>query len=342
MQQIDDLVAARAGQHPHHAEVDHADAVVGQEQDIAGVRIGMEIAVFQHHAQHRVGTACRQQLGIEPAGTQPVRGNARHADDFLLHVDAVIGEFPIHLGDLHQRVVGKVARELVDIARLLGEIEFAFQRATELRDDLHRVVAPGIRHFAFQQFGRVFQNAQIGPDHPLDAGTAHLDDNRRAVLERGAVHLRDRGGRQRHRIELGKHVVGITLEGLHQAGVQHFVRHCRHLAVQFLEFGNPVRRKHVHPRRQQLAQFDEGRAEFFQCATDTHRCLELADFAGALPVQHPPRALQHAADAQDAHQIAPAVANHHRGDFMQSRQVANDRNGFPEHRCFLESEMPRV
>jgi len=197
---------------------------------------------------------------------------------------------------------------------------------------MHRIVAPGFRHFAFQQFGGVLQNSQVGPDHLLDAGAADLDDHRRAVLEHGAMHLRNRRSRQRQRVEFGKHLPGLALDGGHQVGVKNVVGHRRHLAVQLFEFDNPMRWKHVDPRCQQLAQLDESRAQLFQGAADTYRRVELADFTGTVPVQNPPGAFQHAADAQDTHQIAPAITNHHRGDFMQSRQVAHDRNGFPEHR----------
>ncbi len=96
VQEVDDLVAARLGEHAHHAEIDHADTVVRQEQHVSGMRVGVEVAVFQHHAQHGIRTACRQQLGIEPARAQFFRRRPGEADDLFLHVDVRAGVLPIH------------------------------------------------------------------------------------------------------------------------------------------------------------------------------------------------------------------------------------------------------
>jgi len=177
----------------------------------------------------------------------------------------------------------------------------------------------------------VFQNAQIRPDHALDTRAADFDHDRRTILERGAIHLRDRCCSKRDRIEKGKHFGRFALDGGHQIRLQKFQGYRWHLAVQLLKLCNPVWRKQIHPCGQQLPQLDESRAQLFERAAYSHRRVELADFVAALPMQDPPGTFQHAADAQHPYQIAPAITNHHRGDFMQARQVAHNRNGFPEH-----------
>ena len=331
MEQVDDLVAARVGEHAHHAEIDYADTVVRQEKHIARMRIGMKEAMHEHHAQYRIRAACRQQARIEAGLDEPGRRNAGHADDFLLNDHMIVAQRPEHPRNLDQRIVGEVTRELVDVARFLGEIELALQRAAKLGHDLHRVVTARIRHLAVQQSGRMVEYAQIRTDHGLDAGAADFHHDRRTVLQPGPVHLRDGGCRDGDTIEARKHRFRLAADGRNQVGMQCFVAYCRYMTVQLLEFADPVRRKHIHPRRQQLAEFHEGRPQFLQRAADTHRRVELRDFVGALPVQHPPGAFQRTAYAQHAHQIAPAVADHDRSDFVQSRQIAHDRERFPEH-----------
>ena len=64
VQQIDDLVASLLGEMPHHAEINQANAIAGQENNVAGVRVGMEIAMNQHHPEYRVRPARGEFDGV--------------------------------------------------------------------------------------------------------------------------------------------------------------------------------------------------------------------------------------------------------------------------------------
>ena len=64
-EQLDHLVAPHRREPAHHAEVDQRDAVAGQVQDVAGMRIRVKEAVHQDHLEHGVRAPRRERLTVE-------------------------------------------------------------------------------------------------------------------------------------------------------------------------------------------------------------------------------------------------------------------------------------
>ena len=119
-------------------------------------------------------------------------------------------------------------------------------------------------HFGFDHGGEAGEQAQVGFDGVGDAGAANFDDDFGAVLELGAVDLRDGGGSQGFGVEAGEHGLGLAAEVFAQLGAQAVERYSRGVALQLFKFGDVVGAEQVGATGQNLAQFDEGRAEFFQ------------------------------------------------------------------------------
>src|SRR5438874_2492276 len=94
-------------------------------------------------------------------------------------------------------VGGEQLAHPLDVRRLLPEVELAPER---LRKVLHerRYVDRLPQRLALERLlGKDLEEPEVSQDLLLRAWPLHLDDDAPAVLERGAVHLADRSGRER-------------------------------------------------------------------------------------------------------------------------------------------------
>ena len=251
--------------------------------------------------------------------------------DVLLHQQHVAGVFGIDARDDDVRVAGEVLGEALDVARLGDEVGLALERARELRGDFRRPVAPRLGHLGLDQLGHAPQQAQVGVDLFAHARPSHLKHHRRAVLQLRAVHLRDRRRTLRARVDVAEHVERRAPERAFELGQQLLERHRRHLGLQLFELGDPARREEIDARRHHLAELDEGRAELLQRHAHALRGIERDLLGNGIAVQDLPGAFQHARDADALHELAQAVADEDRGDFLEARQLAHHADGVPQH-----------
>ena len=78
------------------------------------------------------------------------------------------------------------------------------------------------------------------------------------------MHLADRGGGDRGRVELGEELLDREAEVFADHALDVLVREGTHVVLERLELDQDVRRDDVGPRREQLAELDEGRAELVE------------------------------------------------------------------------------
>ncbi len=334
VQQLRDLEAALFGDRTDHAEVDHADAAVTQVDDVARVRVGVETAVLQHHLQHDAGPGACKPDTVETGGIDAGQVAPGDAVDEVLHVEALAGPLPMHLGDQDVVAAGEVARDALGIAAFGGEVEFAPQRDLELLHHFGRAVALQIGQPRFDDVRQPCQQAQVGFDHLADAGAADLQHHRAAVVQGGPVGLGERRGRHRGFVQPGEDLMRRRAKVVFQLLADLRIRQGRYRVLQLGELGDPVRREQVDAGGQDLAEFDEGRAEVFHRPAHADRGGHAQDLLGVVPVQQPAGAFEHVSQADPAHQVAEAVADQDRGDFLQAPQVTDGSQRFP-HRCTL-------
>ena len=174
------------------------------------------------------------------------------------------------------------------------------------------------------------EGAEIGVEALFDAGPQHFDrDGARPVrsLDRGAMHLRDRGGGDR-RAETRKHRFERLAE---RGGDRRFglsLRERRHLVLQPLEILGERRADHVRPRRQELAEFDVARAEPGQRRRQARvRGAGRSPFDQARQPQERPRRHRHGSRIDDAehalageHEAGAAETDEMRGSGDHKRQ----------------------
>jgi hypothetical protein len=178
----------------------------------------------------------------------------------------------------------------LDVLRLDAEVELAAQRAGQVLhhgghvDDAPEDVAA--RDLLREQL----EQRDVAQDLVARGRPLHLDDHTLAALERAAVHLADRAGRDRHRVDRLEHVLPGNAELL--------LHHCDdvllgerwHLVLQRGELLHVGGRQQVGPRREDLAELREGRPELLERLAQVPRAhlvrLVAAALAQAVAGQH--------------------------------------------------------
>ena len=235
------------------------------------------------------------------------------------------------MGDKDVRIVGKVVGEALRIPGLDGEVELTLERAAQLTDDLDGQVAPCFGHLLLDEVSQVRENSEIRMDLRLDAGAADLQDHSRPVRKFRPVHLCDRGRREGLAFKVVEHLEGRAAERLLDLRHELVEGDRRHLVMQFSEFGGPRRRQQVLPRREHLAEFDEGRPEFLERKPDALLRFKMSDVARFAPMQDLAGALEQRDDAGATHHIAQPMPDQDRADLAQAWQVPDRAGDAPDH-----------
>ena len=81
------------------------------------------------------------------------------------------------------------------------QIELIEDGLLVLAHDLERLEAPALGPPALGHAGDGVEHLDVERDHGLHAGAQHLDDDLATVGQLRGVHLRDRGGGERHLLE---------------------------------------------------------------------------------------------------------------------------------------------
>ncbi len=242
----------------------------------------------------------------------------------------------MHPGHHDPGQAGQVGGDALGAAALAGQVQLASERTGELTHQLLRAVGFERGQFGLGQHGQAREQAQVGFDGVGDAGAADLDDDFGAVVQLGAVHLRDRRGGQRLHVEAGKNHLGLVAQVFAQLRAQLVQRHGRHLAVQLFEFGDPVGAEQVGAAGQDLAELDEGGAEFFQRQAHLHRRFQPREVGGVVPLQGVAGALKPVGQAETAHAVAEAVADEHAQDGVEAAHVSGSAQGFDQHGAIID------
>ncbi len=309
-----DVFAHRFVEPADHAEVQQADRTIGQQNQISRVGIGVVEAVVEDHFEIHLGAVPGHLGQIELRLAAEARVGESPAIEPFHRKHALGRELVVAVWDADVAVAAEVARELVEVAGLAGEVELAADHAAKFRD--HRLRA--IRGQLGEHLGELRQSGQdveIDFHSPLDAGVLDLHHHVGAAGRTRAMHLADRRGSERHCVEIDEHRVERCVELRLDRRADRFGVICGNVGLQLLQFVRQRQADLVRPRAKNLAELDERGAELFDCqanaglATQVSERLAVAVFEDALhhrQVEATDPAGQ-AILAQDRENLAPAI-----------------------------------
>ena len=252
------------GQLPCLPEVDEAERAGLEHVDVRRVRVRMEEPVPEHHRHPGVREPVRDVAPL--VGTHRVEvevGDLRPAEE-LEREDARGRVLPDHARHDHLLVAREVPVEHLRVPRLVPVVELEPDRARELVDELARVHELERFHALAQKACRLVEQPEVGLDLLGRRRPLHLHRHLAAVRKHRAVHLADRRGRERCEVELEERAVHAQVELLLDHVPHLLERDGRGVVLQAAKLRHDVRRHDVGPRREQLPELHEGRAELVE------------------------------------------------------------------------------
>jgi hypothetical protein len=238
---------------------------VGPEhEDVRRVRVAVEEPVAEDHRHPRLG----HQVGESPPLVERVAVglHVRELEPFeqLQREHALPGVAPVHARDPDVGVPGEVPVEGLGVARLLAVVELVPDRPGELVDELARIDEVERTDALLGDPGRLVEELEVGLDLPRRLRALHLDRDRAAVGEHRAMHLADRGGRHRRRVELEEELLDRELQVLADHPLDLGEREGRGVVLERPQLRDDVRRDDVRAGREQLPELDERRTELVE------------------------------------------------------------------------------
>ena len=203
---------------PDRPEVDVANPVIWHDDEIRGMRIGVEEKLFLHLMLHHQDELACQRLWLDADTTDlrqellivAVDGRHElphpHAGDELAHHHffAAVLEIDAWCRDA-LLLFGRAPAKYVRVTRFGAEVQLIEQNRLEVLPE-----APGDPRWndreRFPQDQDPVQRAQVGGNQRADAGPPHLDCHFLAGLQLGLVHARQRRGADRLGVENREHV----------------------------------------------------------------------------------------------------------------------------------------
>jgi len=239
-----------------HAEIEQGDAVVACEEDISGVRIGVENTV--HEDLFEVGF---EELLDEDAAIDVNAGDRADGGDFAaLHVvhgeDAARAVIRHGLGNGDVGELLQVGTDSDQVLRFGFVVELLLDGAAEFLEHGAETVAAAGGGVLVEEAGDFAEHLEVLGDLHADAGTLDFDDDLAAVAQGGGVDLAERSGGERRSVETGKRLGDAHAQFAHDNLLGLLVRESRDLVLKTFERLHVGGRDQVGPAGEDLADLD--------------------------------------------------------------------------------------
>ena len=186
--------------------------------------------------------------------------NLDAVDPFQRHHRAA-GAVPVDGGDAVAGVAIHRAGQFRRACGLAAQVELAHCPALEVGDGQLRTQPRRLAAQRFQMRGGPFIGFDIAREILAHAGAQHLDRDI-AALDRGpAMHLRDRGGAHRHRIDMRKELLQRAAQPLLDLGADVLERHRRQAVLQFQQIDRGLIADQIGAGGERLAELDRRRTD---------------------------------------------------------------------------------
>ncbi len=315
------------GELARQPEVDEADLLGAEHEDVGGVRIAVEEAVAEDHRHPRLGDQVGEPAALVEGVPLDVEVGDLEAVEQLEREHACARVAPVDLRDAHVWMAGEVPVERVRAPRLEPVVELLPDRARELVDHLVRVDEVERAHPLLRDPRGLVQKREVGLDLARRVRPLHLHRDAPAVRERRAVDLADRGGGDRGLVEVEEEPLDRLAELLadHALGVR--VRKRANVVLEPAQLEHDVGRDDVRARREQLAELDERRPELVEHLAEVLPPRR----AGAVP-RHRRRVdplRDQVGEAVPLEEVAEAVLDRDLRDLRETAEVAGGRRRHP-------------
>ena len=197
----------------------------------------------------------------------------RRAVDELEHEQPRRREVAVEARHGEPRVRREHLAHALDVLGLLQEVELAPQRLGEVLHERRDVDGAAQRLALERLLGEELEQAEVARDLLARARPLHLDDDVIAVLERRAVHLPDRPGRERRRLDRLEDVLPRHLQLLLHHVDDLRLGQRRDVVLELRQLVDDVGRDEVRPRREDLAELRERRAELLERGAQPPRAI---------------------------------------------------------------------
>ena len=210
----------------------------------------------------------------------------------------------------------EVAVAELRVAALEAVVELLPDRARELVYELARVDEVERPDPLAGETRRLVEERDVGLDLPRGARALHLDGDAPSVRERGLVHLADRRGGDRHRVELGEQALERVPELAFDDAPDVLERDRTDVILQRAQLDDDVGRNDVGTGREELSELHEGRPELvehFPQMLAAPRARSLCGSGVREPLLRGP-SRQEIAQLVRLEEIPEAMAHHHLRD----------------------------
>ena len=186
------------------AEVQEHDLRPGPHQQIAGVRVRVEEAVAQDLLRVRLHQHPRHLAAIDACRCQPFAVGDLDAFHELHHQHGARRVFPVDVRHGHGRRIARVRGDALGVAPLVDEVQLFRDVRAQLvgHEAIVDAAVQAVEHADEER-----QVRQVDIDDPSDARVLHLHGGLAAIVQRRAVHLRQRRRRDRLLVEAREHRV---------------------------------------------------------------------------------------------------------------------------------------
>ena len=218
--------------------------------------------------------------------------------------------------------LAQVVGEGGEVARFEAVVQLAQDVLAELLQERRELVLAARLRVRVEEGGDVAEDVEVFRHLLADAGALHLDDHVAPVARQRAVHLAERGGGHRLRVELGERLRDAHAE----FGVDDLLdlreRERPDLVLEACERVNVGRRQEVCARGHELRQLDEGRPHLL------HVGGQFLHLGGRdLAVR---RALDGRVESRALDEVGAPVLHEEQGDVLVALQVFGlERNRHP-------------
>jgi len=307
---------------PHHAEIEGADHVAGQDEHVARVGISMKKPVDEDLLQDKLRSPGRQQGAVAALSLQ--KSDIVDLDS----LDVFHGEEPLRRGMAEDPgdVNGGVAPELPGEAFRMGglqvEVDLLADCPGKLLDDPRGAIEAEFFNIPFQQAGQLEEYAQIFADGLGDPRTLDLDRHVLAGDQPGPVHLGNGGSGDRNFLKGGKDLLQRLLELLFDDDLRLGKGKGRNIVLELGQFLHHFDGDQVGAGGKNLSHLHEGRPQFFADQADPFVIVQGFDFFLLPPGQEAHPHLDVTAEIQPVDDPVKTVFEQYRQDLPVAVDVA--------------------